>query len=109
MGHELRDRVSMELARRIASGLADHPEWIELARGNLRRWRARNADAPGLVRCYDEWLDLLERPATEVAKLLVEESDRGQWLRQNSPFAGVLTPREVWASKQRCRGEAKST
>ena len=99
----------MELARRIASGLADHPEWIELARGNLRRWRRQNASAPALVRCYDEWLGLLEHPASEVARLLVEESDRGQWLRQNSPFAGVLTPREVWAIKQRCRDEAKST
>lgn len=109
MGHELQDRISLELAKRIATGLVNHPEWIEHARRNLVRWRVRNAGAPGLVRCYEEWLGLLDFPAGDIATLLVAESDRGQWLRQNSPFAGILTPREVWLIKQRCRDEARAT
>lgn len=96
----------MELARAIAAGLERHPEWIELARENLDRWERRNADSPGLVRCYREWREMLEMPATDVRALLVEDSDNARRLRQNSPFAGALTPREVWEIKRRSRDEA---
>lgn len=105
MGHEKNDRTSLELARRIASELPNRPEWIELAKQNLMRWKSRNAESPGLVRCYDEWLELLEHSLNEVCAELLAESERGQRLRQNSPFAGALTPREVWDIKRRCRDD----
>ncbi len=105
MDHRYQDRVSLEMARRIASGLADHPEWIEHARMNLRRWSELNADAPGLLRCYDEWRQILERPIADVRAVLLAENDEGQRLRQSSPFAGVLSPREVWAIKEHMRND----
>jgi len=106
MGHELQDRSSLEMARRIAAGLDRHPEWIELARENLRRWKAANAASPRLLACYEAWSSLLDRPLHEVVAMLLREDDLGQQYRQNSPFAGALAPAEVWEIKRRVRESA---
>ena len=97
------------LARAIASGLESHPEWIAMARGNLDRWEARNAHSHGLVRCYREWRELLDQPTERIRAILKEESEEATRLRQNSPFAGALTPEEVWRIKERCRNETIGT
>jgi CRISPR/Cas system-associated endoribonuclease Cas2 len=60
-----------------------------------------NAGVPSLLRCYEEWRELLEREVSEVCAILTAETDDGQRLRQNSPFAGILSPREVWEIKSR--------
>ena len=91
MSHEVHDAVSLELARRIAAGLPEHAEWLDVARANLRRWSGQNQNAPALLRSYAEWEKLLARPVVEICEVLLAESDEGQRLRQNSPFAGVLT------------------
>lgn len=106
MGHEVQDGVSRELASRIAAGLPEHAEWIELARANLERWSRWNRDAPGLLRCYEEWRQVLSRPLPVITAILTAETDQGQRLRQNSPFAGVLRPKEVWEIKSRLRHHA---
>ncbi len=97
--------MSLELSRAIASGLEEHPEWIALARENLDRWERHNPHAPGLVRCYREWRSLLDMPIDKLRGLLVEESDNARRLRQSSPFAGALTPQEVWKIKEQCRDD----
>jgi len=106
MSHEVQDQVSLELARRVAAGLPTHPEWLELARANLERWSRLNHQAPGLLRCYAEWRQLLSRPLKEITAILTADSGEAQRLRQNSPFAGVLRPEEVWEIKSRLRGHA---
>jgi hypothetical protein len=106
MSHAYHDRVSLEMARRIAAGLPDHPEWLDLARTNLDNWTARNHDAPHLLRNYDEWRRLLELPIPEICALLTAETDHSRRLRHNSPFAGVLSPQEVWDIKRRLRDES---
>lgn len=103
MSHEVQDAVSLELARRIATGLPQHPEWLDVARANLERWSQQNRNAPSLLRCYAEWQELLARPVSGICETLIAESGKGQWLRQNSPFAGVLPPDEVWEIKSRLR------
>jgi hypothetical protein len=103
MSHEVQDSISFELAQRIASGLPLHPEWLELARGNLERWSRLNSNAPSLLRSYDEWKKLLEQDVAEICAVLTAKSDDGQRLRQNSPFAGILSPDEVWEIKSRNR------
>ena len=103
MGHEYQDRVSLEMARRIALELERRPEWLALARENLVRWSERNKDAPGLLRCYAEWGGILEKRACEIAAILTAETDEGQRLRQSSPFAGAIPAAEVWEIKQRVR------
>jgi hypothetical protein len=103
MNHSETDQVSLELARRIAEKLRRQPEVIEAARDNLVRWSRQNAAAPSLLRCYAEWQNILSRPVEEICALLCSASDEAQRLRQNSPFAGVLAPAEVWEVKARFR------
>lgn len=103
MGHEVQDQVSFELARRVADGLPGHPEWIELARANLDRWSEQNREAPMPLRCYAEWRLLLTRPVADIVAVLTASSGQAQRLRQNSPFAGMLPPQEVWDIKSRLR------
>jgi hypothetical protein len=102
--HSETDRVSLEIARRVAERLQAHPELLEVARGNLARWSQRNADSPSLLRCYAEWEAILSRPLDDIRGLLCAETDESQRLRQNSPFAGVLSPAEVWEIKSRHHG-----
>jgi hypothetical protein len=80
-----------------------HPDWLEFAQTNLDRWTQRNSNAPSLIRCYDEWRRLLTRPVDEICRMLTAETEEGQRIRQNSPFAGILPPREIWEIKARLR------
>ena len=106
MDHRLQDDISLELARRVTARLRSSPELLSVARKNLARWARLNADAPSLLRCYAEWRDILERPMEEICQVLCAENDEGQRLRQNSPFAGILSPAEVWEVKSRSRRHA---
>jgi hypothetical protein len=93
--------VSLELARRIADGLPDNPQWLDLARANLERWTRQNSDAPSLLRCYEEWQLALRKPVTEICAILTAETEESTRLRHSSPFAGVLPASEVWKIKAR--------
>ena len=100
------DRQSLELAKAVAAGLPGHPEWLDLARANLDRWQRLNSNSAGLVRCYREWRGLLSRSIHEICTALTSETDQGQRLRANSPFAGALPPAVVWDIKRRCHDDA---
>ncbi len=103
MNHRDTDQVSLELAHRVAERIRWQPAVMDIARANLARWSQQNQSVPSLLRCYAEWEHILTRPVEEICQLLVAESDDAQRLRQNSPFAGVLTPAEVWEIKSRFR------
>jgi hypothetical protein len=64
---------------------------LDVARANLRRWRAAMEDWPPALA---EWEGLLEQGAEAALAALTEQSARGRGLRQSSPFAGVLSPSE---------------
>ena len=99
MTHALQDGVSLEIARRVAARLREHPALLEVARENLARWSRQNAGAASLLACYAEWQALLSLPLEEICDRLCAETPEGHRLRQNSPFAGVLSPAEIWAIK----------
>jgi hypothetical protein len=103
MQHELNDEISLEIGRRVAARLRAQPVLLQIARDNLTRWLHQNADAPALVRCYREWQAILDHPLTDVCHLLETDSEENRRLRQNSPFAGVLPPAEVWSIKTAIR------
>lgn len=103
MSHELTDEISLELGRRVAARLCQQPGLLRVAQENLARWTRLNASAPSLLRCYQEWEEILKRPLEEICDLLSSDTGEARRLRQNSPFAGVLTAREVWELKQRFR------
>ena len=67
---------------------------------NLNSWMARREGAATQA-ALREWFELLEKLAPEeVASFIVSENECAARMRQNSPFAGVLTPQEVWAIKR---------
>lgn len=101
--HKRREQESLEIHRQIARLLEQDPVPVfEKASANLSRWRtSRGEDALGVV--YREWQLLLETlTPKQMVALLLAEDERAVRLRQSSPFAGVLSPREVWKIK---RGE----
>lgn len=102
MSHGIHDAVGLELARQVAARLRQSSQPLVMARENLERWRRLNRGSATLIRCYDEWAAILEKPADEVCNILCA-AEEGLRLRQNSPFAGVLSAEAVWSTKRRLR------
>ncbi len=98
--HGKRERQSLEIHRQVAACLRDDPALIGHARANLARWSARHGNGP-LRPAYQEWQALLDNHGVAgIIALITEHSERAARLRQNSPFAGILPPREVWRIKR---------
>lgn len=93
MSHDRLERRSLELHRAIASKLRARPELLAIAHDNLDRWGRLNS---GSQPYWDEWRRLLDRPLDELLAAIEEDSPRMRELRQSSPFAGVLEPKERW-------------
>jgi hypothetical protein len=64
---------------------------VEEARHVLYRWRDQGRIDP---RYAERWEDLLSRPLSEIRRALIDESPEAVDLRQNSPFAGLLSEAE---------------
>ncbi len=87
------DRRSLWLAFGIAGKVVADPDQArakadaqiakmrETARGQAKEW-------------LNEWARLLDGPTEQLVATLTERSLRGRELRQNSPFAGLLTKAE---------------
>ena len=103
MQHEVHDEISLEIGRRVAARLREEPALLQVARDNLVRWLRQNADALALIRCYREWQAILNQPLDDICRVLETDSEPSRRLRQNSPFAGVLPPSEVWSIKAAVR------
>lgn len=103
MSHGIHDAVGLELARQVSARLRQSSQPLVMARENLERWRRLNRGSATLICCYDEWAAILEKPADEVCNILCADTEEGRRLRQNSPFAGVLSAEAVWSTKRRLR------
>jgi hypothetical protein len=73
------------LARRLRRSTVDD------ARHTLWEWRYKGTIDP---RYADEWESILERRLPEIRRVLVSDDPHADDLRQNSPFAGLLTEPE---------------
>jgi excisionase family DNA binding protein len=83
-------RRSLWLAYATAGRIvADPRNAKKLARTNLERMRASTRGQT--QRWLDEWDRLLEAPIDDLLAMLVSPSPKGRELRQNAPFAGLLT------------------
>jgi len=87
------ERRSLELHRAIAAKLRAQPELLAIAHENIQRWSAQGGRSQPYL---DTWRVILERPLEEILQVIAEDSPRMTSLRQSSPFAGVLDPRERW-------------
>jgi ketopantoate reductase len=87
------DRRGLALAQAIVAKLErDGVEaGVERARSVNRRWREMNSSS-----LHEDWADLLEQEWNLIKEKLLSETDRGDALRQNNPFCGILTHQERW-------------
>ncbi|MBF0688540.1 MAG: helix-turn-helix domain-containing protein [Cellulomonas sp.] len=86
-------RRSLHLAYAIAGKLVQDPALVDVARQNLERMRARHTRGRP-AQWLAQWQELLDGPLDELLIVLTSPSQRSRELRQNSPFAGVLTDDE---------------
>lgn len=90
--HQWIDLVDLKMCRRIAQKVRRDPALMRIPRENLRRWRRKlGYFAPA----HREWELILEQnPMERVLKILTQNNDEGQRLRQSDPFVGILTETE---------------
>jgi hypothetical protein len=88
-GHDRALARSLAYHRAVAQRLRK-PMVVE-ARHVLFRWREQGRIDQ---RYADRWEQLLDRPVPEIRRALVDESQEADDLRQNSPFAGLLSEPE---------------
>jgi hypothetical protein len=88
-GHDRPERRSLAyhraLARRLRRPMLDealHLTW---------KWRDQGRIDP---RYAEQWEEVLQRPVSEVRQIISADDSRGRDLRQNSPFAGLLSEPE---------------
>lgn len=88
--HAWIDARSLALHEAVAARLEANPALIDRASANLRRWLGARTEPAWL-----EWQRLLETASLpELLALLRSSDDHAAWLRQSSPFAGLLTREE---------------
>ncbi|GCD19700.1 helix-turn-helix domain-containing protein [Cellulomonas sp. H30R-01] len=95
-------RRSLYLAFATAGKLVLHPELVELARENLAHMRTRHTRGRP-AQWLAQWQQLLDGPFDDLLLALTSPSQRSRELRQNSPFAGVLTEDERLAALDAAR------
>ena len=84
--HQSIDNRLLQMVRACVVKIDSRPELLRIAHENLSRVTNR--------RVYSEWTNLLSVPWVQLRAILVEDSERGRALRQNAPFAGLLTAAE---------------
>lgn len=104
-GDHLRaEEWSIHLHSLVAEKLRKDPEKvIWKARRNLARMRQLHGEA---VQPYvSRWEELLNVPVEDLIATMLSPSQEARDLRQCTPFAGVLAPRERWAAFRAFSGE----
>lgn len=92
-GHERADDRSLRLHREVARRLQVDPGLLSKARERVEIWARDSAAHPEYIAA---WRSVLAQGLPTVLEVLEDPGERGQALRQVSPFAFVLRPRERW-------------
>jgi len=86
------------LSHAVAGRLVQDPDGtLRSARQNLTRMLAGSARGSAKV-WLQQWVELLDGPIEDILEALTSRSPRSRELRQNSPFAGVLTEQQRQAA-----------
>jgi hypothetical protein len=91
--HRLAEERSVAYHGVIASRLREQPEIQEAAQRRVQGWLASGEMAPA---SSARWAVVLACGLSSIEAFLVERSEVADELRQSSPFAGALGPRERW-------------
>jgi hypothetical protein len=90
--HRLAEERSLAYHVAVMQKVSRDPAVIERARATVRRWLSEGR-ALHYARAWDR---LLSGPPADLCELLVADTDEARALRQATPFAGVIEPRERW-------------
>jgi hypothetical protein len=90
--HHLAELRSLALHREIARRIRRDPTLVDRARRTVERWRT-DGRAPFYAKA---WESLLSSSLERICEALVSEGEDSRALRQATPFAGVIEPRERW-------------
>jgi len=104
--HRLAEARSLAYHRVIAERVAADLRWLDVARRRIEEWRARRLAGDAYL---DAWTELLAGPVEALTAKLTEDSEDARALRQCTPFAGVLKPRERMAIHRATRALADSS
>jgi hypothetical protein len=104
--HGLAEERSLAYHRRVAELLPANPMLLATARARAEAWAASGERH---ARYAEEWLQLLALPIDELRIRLIDPSQHARDLRQATPFAGAIDPRERWRlwAEVKQRWEAK--
>ena len=91
--HRRIEQRSLRLHRAVADKLLRDPEVLAKARERVGQWFV---DGSVHRRYAEAWSHLLSFKPERVAQRLVDPNEEMCALRQCSPFAGALDPRERW-------------
>ena len=91
--HRLAEERSLAYHRAVADRLASEPGLIAVARARAAQWASGVERSSPYAR---RWLELLALPVDRLQSALTDASEAGRALRQSTPFAGALDPRERW-------------
>jgi len=95
MRHDLINNRSLELNRLVAAKIRRQPELMDFVRSNLKSTLDDQKLSDSCKDALKEWDYILRNFRTDIVlDTLVEESERGQRLRQSTPFWGILTQEE---------------
>lgn len=91
--HKLAEERSLAYHREVAKLLRDDPSLLARARVRLDQWIAENGRSAHYAR---RWREKLEAPLAELLEQLVDPSQDARAMRQATPFAGFVEPRQRW-------------
>jgi hypothetical protein len=103
-GHERSERRNLHLHRVSFEKLRSHPELRDECLALVEQWLERPEFAPAEP-WLRQWREMLSDWSLERIAELVLDPEAGQTLRQCSPLAPVLTPRERWAALEAANAE----
>ncbi len=88
--------ISRHMDAIIAERLRTHPEYLSLAKSNLKRWMELQLERNGFASAiFKEWEEILSKKSLqEIVRLLLSETQDADRLRSSSPFCGILTEEE---------------
>lgn len=101
--HALAEARSLAYHEAIARRLAAEPALVAGARRRVDAWEAAGLLHPTYAQA---WRAALDGPREALEALLVDPGEAARALRQATPFAGALGPRERWAIWRTVRDEA---
>lgn len=103
--HRIGEERSIAMHRAIAERLQRDPSVLHRAVARVERWLREGSVAAPYAEAWAEWLRL---PVAELAQRLVDPGERARAMRQASPFAGALDPRERWRIRREVRVRLES-